>query len=190
MKKEEERERERRASPVNARLQLPRFLSQLPSSLLGMSGGCRVEGRDERNRARRKREREAMRAGRAGEEIAKRYLNIARARNSSERNTRAIRPGVFRSSRGFHVNKFLLTTYTSFANEMRSDIKQRGRFAGLFTGHIFFGEGEGTITREIRKRYIITLLVRSFSRSLPLSHPLSPLSLSLSRKFTSNARGC
>lgn len=49
------------------------------------------------------------------------------------------RYAVFRSSRGFHVNKFLLTTYTSFANEMRSDVKQRGREVA---GHIFLGRGE------------------------------------------------
>lgn len=136
----------------------------------------RTQGGGERNRARRKKERK-----REEEEARGNRKTLFEYRSSAEfqraRYERYAAPP-FRSSRGFHVNKFLLTTYTSFPSETRSDMKQRGRFAGVIHGAHFLGEGEGTITREIRKRYIITPLVRSLSLSLS------------ARKFTSHAWGC
>jgi len=69
-------------------------------------------------------------------ESAKRYLNIARARNVPDS----------RSSRGFHVNKFLLTTYTSF--ETRSDVKPSGDGGGTGNARGSLASGASFLGRE------------------------------------------
>lgn len=69
------------ARSVNARLQLPRFLNQLPS-LLGTTERRTAKEIGEKETVARERETKSVQEESGREEIAKRYLNIARARNS------------------------------------------------------------------------------------------------------------